>query len=451
MRVWGKRMKKLSSVLIASALILGVTACSSNSEEVSKEESKSNKSAEEENKNASAVKTKENGELSSEKAISDMQDFFAYIDDENVAKVAELLRHTEGSNEVPNEKEVKKFIKEWKTYNFKENGDLQIIDTNDLVKEKREEVKNFEHQIFWMICSYKGDVNNDFSKMLVVAKYSGKFYMVDDVSTYMGLDAIKKGSWNKYRLIDPDEIKLEEMPNTSSNSVKPKEIPDTSNSIIKPNELNPGTQEENSKESESSTKSEAASDGSSPPVEQLTPQKEYDYDNSAGYVIGDALLADVLNQSFSAHHDLIGSNMVEFQRDGDFGFSVTTDTKTIYVLFKSKDGKNWAITDLKTGEKLIENGVKVGEQKGRLFDTNQFDYSNGKGYIIGDKEFADVLNNAFTQHSDIVGTKMISFHRKDDYQMVVQTDKRNLRIEIIEGGVWMIMDHNTALPLLENE
>lgn len=35
--------------------------------------------------------------------------------------------------------------------------------------------------------------------------------------------------------------------------------------------------------------------------------------------------------------------------------------------------------------------------------------------------------------------------------MVVQTDKRNLNIEIIEGGEWMISDYNTALPLLENE
>ncbi|WP_341285532.1 hypothetical protein [Priestia megaterium] len=441
-------MKKISSVLIASALVLGVTACSSNSEEVSKEENKTNKSAEEENKNASAVKTKENRELSSEKAISDIQDFFAYIDDENVSKVAELLRHTEGSNEVPNEKEVKDFIKEWKTYNFKENGDLQIIDTNDLVKEEREEVKNFNHQIFWMICSYQGDVNNEFSKMLVVAEYNGKFYMGDDVSTYMGLDAIKKGSWNKYGLIDPDEVKPKEMPDTSNNAVKPKEMPGTSNNTAKLKELNPDTKDNKGGSTE---KSEIAPDGSTPPVEQVTPQKEYDYDNPDGYIIGDALLADVLNQSFSAYHDLIGSNMVEFQRDGDYGFSVTTDTKTLYVLFKSKDGKNWAITDIKTGEKLIENGVKVGEQKARLFDTTQFDYSNSKNYIIGDKEFADVLNNAFAQHSDIVGTKMISFHRKDDYQMVVQTDKRNLRIEIIEGGVWMIMDHNTALPLLENE
>jgi len=444
-------MKRKGLLVIVTSIIISLTACSSNSEEVSKEENKSNKSTEEENKNTTAVKTKENGELSSEKAISDMQDFFAYIDDENVSKVAELLRHTEGSNEVPNEKEVKDFIKEWKTYNFKENGDFQIIDTNDLVKEKREEVKNFDHQIFWMICSYKGDVNSEFSKVLVVAKYSGKFYMMDDVSTYMGLDAIKKDSWNKYGLIDPEDVKVGEIPNTSGNTVNPKEMPNTSNSAIKPKELNPDTQEDNIKKRESSTKSETAPDGSTPPVEQVTPQTEYDYDNPGGYIIGDAVLADVLNQSFSAYHDLIGKNMIEFQRDGDFGFSVTTDTKTIYVLFKSKDGKNWAITDLKSGEKLIENGVKVGEQKARLFDSTEFDYSNSKGYIIGDKEFANVLNNAFVQHSDVVGTNMISFHRKDDYQMVVQTDKRNLRIEIIEGGAWMIMDHNTALPLLENE
>ena len=116
MRVWGKRMKKISSVLIASALVLGVTACSSNSEEVSKEESGSNKSAEEKNENSSAVKTKENNELPSEKAIRDMQDFFAYIDEENVSKVAELLRHTEGSNEVPNKNDVKDFMKQFVLY-----------------------------------------------------------------------------------------------------------------------------------------------------------------------------------------------------------------------------------------------------------------------------------------------------------------------------------------------
>ncbi|MED4284799.1 hypothetical protein P4679_23030 [Priestia megaterium] len=444
-------MKKISSVLIASALVLGVTACSSNSEEVSKEESGSNKSAEEKNENSSAVKTKENNELPSEKAIRDMQDFFAYIDEENVSKVAELLRHTEGSNEVPNKNDVKDFIKEWKSYNFKENGDLQIINTNDLVKEEREEVKNFDHQIFWMVCSYKGDINNEFSKMLVVAEYNGKFYMVDDVPVNSGMDAIQKRYWEKYEIVNSDQVKLEELPDTSTKGVEPKEIPDASKAAIKPKQLDPDTQEETKKKSGSSEKSDTAPDVGTPPVEQVAPQKEYDYDNSGGYIIGDALLADVLNTSFSAYHDLIGSNMVEFQRDGDYGFSVTTDTKTLYVLFKSKDGKNWAITDLKTGEKLIENGVKVGEQKARLFDTTQFDYSNSKGYIIGDKEFADVLNNAFSQHSDVVGTKMISFHRKDDYQMVVQTDKRNLRIEIIEGGVWMIMDHNTALPLLENE
>jgi len=443
-------MKKIGSLLIASALVLGVTACGSNSKEVSKEENKSNKSTEEENKNASAVKIKEKRVLSSKKAISDMQDFFNYIDEENVSKVAELLRHTEGSNEVPNEKEVKDFIKEWKTYNFKENGDLQIIDTNDLVKEEREETKEFKHQIFWMICSYKGDVNNEFSKLLAVAEYNGKFYMTDDVPANSGMDAIKKEYWGKYGLVDPNEVKPKEIPDTSNNAVKPKEMPGTNNAA-KLKELNPDTEDDNGKKSGSTEKSGIAPDGSNPPVEQVTPQKEYDYDNPSGYIIGDALLADVLNQSFSAYHDLIGSNMVEFQRDGDYGFSVTTDTKTLYVLFKTKDGKNWAITDTKTGEKLIENGVKVDEQKARLFDTTQFDYSNSKNYIIGDKEFANLLNSAFAQHSDVVGTKMISFHRKDDYQMVVQTDKRNLRIEIIEGGVWMIMDHNTALPLLENE
>lgn len=444
-------MKKVYSVLIASALVLSVTACSSNSEEVSKEENSLNGFGERKNENASAVKTKENKQQSSEQAIEDLHKFFAYIDEGNVPKVAELLRHTEGENIVPSNKDVEEFIKEWKTYNFKETADIQIIDVNDLVKSEREETKGYKHQVFWMICSYKGDVSNEFSKMLVVAEYSGKFYMVDDVPLDSGIDAIQKKYWEKYGLVDSEQVKLEELPDTSTEDVEPKEMPDASNGAVKPKELDPNTGNENDKKSESTEKIEVAPDGSTPPVEQMAPQKEYDYDNLGGYIIGDALLADVLNKSFSAYHNLIGSNMVEFQRDGDYGFAVTTDTKTLYVLFKSKDGENWAITDLKTGEKLLENGIKVGEQKARLFDTTQFDYSNSKGYIIGDKEFADVLNNAFVQHSDVVGTKVISFHRKDDYLMAVQTDKRNLNIEIIEGGEWMISDHDTALPLLGNE
>ncbi|MEO2222718.1 hypothetical protein [Priestia megaterium] len=423
-------MKKIHSVLIASALVLGATACSSNSKEVIKEESNSTKGTEE----------KEKKESSSEKAISDMKEFFTYIDEENNSKVAELLRHTEGSNEVPNEKDVNGFIKEWKTYNFKEKADLQIIDISDLRKNEREETENFQQQVFWIICKYEGDAKNKFSKLLAVAAYNGEFYMVDDVPADEGIDSIKKDAWEKYGLTDSD-------------GVKPKEMPAETNIAVKVKELKPNKQENKdaSKKNEFTEKGKGASDGSNPPVEQVAPQKEYDYDNPGRYIIGDAALANVLNQSFSAYHDLVGKNMVEFQRDGDFGFSVTTDTKTIYVLFKSKDGKNWAITDLKTGEKLIENGVKVGEQKVRLFDSTDFDYSNSKGYIVSDKEFADLLNNAFIQHPDVVGTKMISFHRKDDYLMVVQTDKRNLNIEIIEGGEWMISDHNTALPLLENE
>lgn len=423
-------MKKIHSVLIASALVLGATACSSNSKEVIKEESNSTKGTEE----------KEKKESSSEKAISDMKEFFTYIDEENNSKVAELLRHTEGSNEVPNEKDVNGFIKEWKTYNFKEKADLQIIDISDLRKNEREETENFQQQVFWIICKYEGDAKNKFSKLLAVAAYNGEFYMVDDVPADEGIDSIKKDAWEKYGLTDSD-------------GVKPKEMPAETNIAVKVKELKPNKQENKdaSKKNEFTEKGKGASDGSNPPVEQVAPQKEYDYDNPGRYIIGDAALANVLNQSFSAYHDLVGKNMVEFQRDGDFGFSVTTDTKTIYVLFKSKDGKNWAITDLKTGKKLIENGVKVGEQKVRLFDSTDFDYSNSKGYIVSDKEFADLLNNAFIQHPDVVGTKMISFHRKDDYLMVVQTDKRNLNIEIIEGGEWMISDHNTALPLLENE
>ncbi|MGF9891596.1 hypothetical protein ABEX78_23340 [Priestia megaterium] len=444
-------MKKIYPVLIASALVLSVTACSSNLEEVSKEENSSNGSAERKNESGSVVKTKENNQQSSEQAIEDMHKFFAYIDEENVPKVAELLRHTEGANIMPDNKSVKEFIKEWKVFNYKEAADLMVIDTSDLVKEKREEANDFNHQIYWMICSYEGDVNNKLSKVIVVANYNGKFYMVDDVPVYSGMDAIKKSYWEKYGLVDPDQVEPKEMPNTSAKDVEPDEMPDASNGAIAPKKLNPNTQKETKKKSESSEKSDSTTDVGTPPVEQVAPQKEYDYDNAAGYIIGDALLADVLNKSFSAYHDLIGTNMVEFQRDGDYGFSVTTDTKTLYVLFKSKDGKNWAITDLKTGEKLIENGVKVGEQKARLFDTTQFDYNNSENYIIGDKEFADVLNNVFVQHPDVVGTKMISFHRKDDYLMVVQTDKMNLNIEIIESGEWMIMDHNTGLPLLENE
>jgi len=443
-------MKKMYSMLIASALVLGVTACSSNSEEVLKEENKSNTSTEE-NKNVSAVKTKGNGELSSEKAISDMQDFFAYIDEENVSKVAELLRHTEGSNEVPNEKGVKGFIEEWKTYNFRENGDFQIIDTNDLVKEKREEVNNFGHQIFWMICSYKGDVNNEFSKMLVVAKYSGKFYMVDDVSTYMGLNAIKKGSLDKYGLIDPDEVKLEEMPNTSDKDIEPEEMPDTANGTVKPRELNPNTQQGTKSESKSSEKAGVAQNDDVSTTEQEAPQKEYNYDNSNGYIIGESRLKEVLNKTFSTYPDLIGSYVEEVHRDGDYGFKVVTNTKTVYVLFKSKDGKKWAITDIATGNKLIENGIKVSGEKVVLFNKTQFDYSNRENHSISDSVFSQALDEIFAEYSYVVGSEMISFQRKAENEIVVQTDMRNIRVEIMESGDWAIWDHNSAKPILEDE
>ncbi|WP_033579241.1 hypothetical protein [Priestia aryabhattai] len=443
-------MKKVYSMLIAYALVLSVTACSSNSEEVSKEENSLNGFGERKNENASAVKTKENKQQSSEQAIEDLHKFFAYIDEENVPKVAELLRHTEGENIVPSNKDVEEFIKEWKTYNFKETADIQIIGVNDLVKSEREETKGYKHQVFWMICSYKGDVSNEFSKMLVVAEYNEKFYMVDDVPIDNGIDAIQKKYWEKYGLVDSDQVKLEELPDTSTEDVEPKEMPDASNGAVKPKELDPNTGNHNDKKSESTEKSEAAPDESTPPVEQMAPQKEYDYDNSSGYIIAELLLKDVLNKTFSTYPDLIGSYVEEVHRDGDYGFKVKTNTKTIYVLFKSKDGKKWAITDITNGNKLIENGVKVNGEKVVLFNKTQFDYSNSENYTISDKVFAEALDEMFAEFSYVVGTKMISFQRKSEDEIVVQTDMRNIRVEILESGDWAVSDHNSAKPILED-
>ncbi|MEM4992193.1 hypothetical protein WKH56_06595 [Priestia sp. SB1] len=444
-------MKKMYSMLIASALVLGVTACSSNSEEVSKEENTSNGSDERKNESGSVVKTKDNNQELSEQAILDIRMFFSYIDDENVPKIAELLRHTEGGNTVPDDKYVEDFIQEWKTYNFKETADLMVIDTSDLIKEKREEAENFNHQIYWMICSYEGDVNNKLSKVIVVANYNGKFYMVDDVPVSSGMDAIQKGRWDKYDLVDSDQVEVEEMPNTSNKNIEPEETPDTANGTVKPRVLNPNTQEDTKRESKSSEKGGIASNDDVSTAEQETPQKEYNYDNSNGYIIGESRLKEVLNETFSTYPDLIGSYVEEVHRDGDYGFKVVTNTKTIYVLFKSKDGKKWAITDIATGNKLIENGVKVSGEKAVLFNETQFDYSNKENHTISDSVFSQALDEIFAEYSYVVGSEMISFQRKAENEIVVQTDMRNIGVKIMESGDWAIWDHNSAKPILEDE
>lgn len=366
---------------------------------------------------------------SNELAEKNLNELLVNIDKEDSSAVKKKIRGYD--SELTDDKKLKKFINEWKEYDYKDNVTFVPLSKKDLSKDGKKYFNSISsNDVYLVSVPVKGkEQQKELKKVFIMEQKNDEFYL-DEVKNYNEtVNFIKKDKLQAYNMEDVTYKK-------------------------------PLTVDEKAEKSQKELK------------EAQEEARKALFDLAL-----DVKSDDMAEALIKYYPDIVGEKKISIKVKSKDEFTLKTDTKDMTVMFGDAKG-SWIVYDNDTDKMLLmsknwgsKNAVtksssdskstsvnasasptKSEEKKetpkgGPVFSKTQYDYK-GIDSTITERTLAEVLNNQFAEQSQIVGNKMVSFQRNDEYSFNVQTNTRLIEIRFNENGEWAMFDYKTQKALL---
>lgn len=157
--------------------------------------------------------------------------------------------------------------------------------------------------------------------------------------------------------------------------------------------------------------------------------------------------ADFLFRDYS---DKVGTKKVEMIRITPDGFIMLTDKTQISVNYTTYEMQSFIYDEYKDETIDINKDAQEASAIKRIeFSKRDYDYKDIDSRTP-ERVLAETMNNLFVEQSELIGIKMVSFERNDDYSFSVQTNKRLLEVSFYEDGGWVVNDYKTKKKIVDS-